>query len=140
MNPWLIKELPGQLLPKCRASYIAPWCAGARRSFPGVQYMNLTEVVTGNLAGMGCEVECALLLTQAGTAGRALLYAKCQVLQAPEWLPDGYYEATFSGHSAFLYRRAGEWGEGIPWMLAAARQPVVIRQSSPALDCLRIAS
>jgi len=101
----------------------------------------MTEVVTGALAGMGCEVDCALLVTRAAGQGQlAAVYARCAVLQAPEWLPDGYYEATFCGQSAFLHRDAGQWGEGVPWLLSASERPRLERRLSPGLECLRMAS
>lgn len=101
--------------------------------------MSMTEVVTGTLAGMSCEVECALLVTRA-TGQRTVLYARCAVLQAPEWLPDGYYEATFCGQSAFLHRLHGDWGVGVPWLLSASQQHAPQSQVSPGLECMRIAS
>jgi hypothetical protein len=70
----------------------------------------------GSLKGMGHAVECTLMVTrsemrpQTGPA-----FVRCGVLDAPACLPDGYYEAAFCGHTAFLYRANGCWNVGIPW-------------------------
>jgi hypothetical protein len=77
--------------------------------------MGTTDIVTGTLKGMGHVVECRLMVTHselASDAGPA--YVRCGVLEAPE-LPDGYYEAAFCGHTAFLHRANGFWNVGIPW-------------------------
>ena len=103
--------------------------------------MTMTEVVTGTLAGMSCEADCALLVTRAeGPGQRAAMYARCVVVQAPEWLPDGYYEAIFCGQSAFLHRRGGEWSEGVPWLLSSPERQNPKHRVSPGLECMRIAS
>jgi hypothetical protein len=75
--------------------------------------METTEVVSGTLKGMGWEVDCALLVIG---VGRRPSYTRCTILQAPEWLPDGYYEASFRGQSAFLHRGNGAWSVGVPWL------------------------
>lgn len=78
--------------------------------------MGTTLIVKGTLRGMGCEVECSLIATRSEapkTAGPT--FTKCAVLDAPNVIPDGYYEATFSGHSAFLHRTNGVWSVGVPW-------------------------
>lgn len=78
--------------------------------------MGTTEIVTGTLKGMGFNVECRLMLrpseirTDFGPA-----YARCAVLDAPLYLPDGYYEASFCAHTAFLYKASGGWTVGVPW-------------------------
>lgn len=71
---------------------------------------------------MGCEMECSLIATRTdGLKGPGATFSQCAVLDAPMWLPDGYYEATFSGQSAFLHRVNGVWGVGIPWRQRAER-------------------
>lgn len=65
---------------------------------------------------MGCEADCSLIATRAEEPTRACpAYTKCAVMNAPDDLPDGYYEVTFRGHSAFLHRTNGVWGLGVPW-------------------------
>lgn len=80
--------------------------------------MDITEVVNGTIKGMGWQAECALLLSR---CDRDLRATRCTVLHAPEWLPDGYYEATFREQSAFLHRSHGAWSVGIPWTVLPAR-------------------
>ncbi|HKF48615.1 MAG TPA: hypothetical protein VKB38_14760 [Terracidiphilus sp.] len=78
--------------------------------------MDTTLIVRGTLRGMGCQVECELH----ATVSRAVrsphpVYTRCVIVDAPGWLPDGYYEVAFHGQSAFLHREGGYWGIGIPW-------------------------
>lgn len=78
--------------------------------------MGTTEIVTASLRGAGHSVECSLMVTHCDVqrnAGPA--YARFVVLEAPALLRDGYYEAAFDGHSAFLHRANGSWSVGIPW-------------------------
>ena len=78
--------------------------------------MGTTEIVAGTLKGMGFVVECRLMVTTSGMrpeAGPA--YTRCGVLDAPSYLPDGYYEASFCAHTAFLQKADGGWNLGIPW-------------------------
>jgi hypothetical protein len=72
--------------------------------------MGITEVVSGTLRGMGCEVDCALLVSHQERRAK-----HCTVLHAPDWLPDGYYQAAFRGLTAFLRRRQGAWSTGPAW-------------------------
>jgi hypothetical protein len=85
--------------------------------------MGTTEIVMGTLKGMGQAAECRLMVTRSEMrpeTGPA--YARCEVLDAPAYLSDGYYEATFCGHTAFLHRANGCWSVGIPWREGAASQ------------------
>ena len=78
--------------------------------------MGTTEIVTGTLKGMGFFVECRLMVTQSELqtdSGPA--YVRCGVLNAPPYLPNGYYEASFCAHTAFLHKAGGGWSLGIPW-------------------------
>lgn len=78
--------------------------------------MGTTQLVTGTLKGMGFSVECRLMVrpievhTESGPA-----YVRCAVLDAPLYLPDGYYEVSFCAHSAFLHKTGGGWTIGVPW-------------------------
>jgi hypothetical protein len=80
--------------------------------------MGIREVVSGTLKGMGYKVACTLLVSRAERDARAM---RCEVLEAPEGLPDGYYEALFSDQSAFLRRDKGAWGVGIAWAAIPSR-------------------
>jgi hypothetical protein len=80
--------------------------------------MGSTEVVIGTLRGMGYEVACTLLVSRADRKARAM---RCEILDAPIELPDGYYEALFSDQSAFLRRGQGAWGVGIAWAAIPTR-------------------
>jgi hypothetical protein len=76
----------------------------------------MTELIKGILRGMGCVADCELIAT--GTDSHAKFspfYSRCAVVQAPDDLPDGYYEVTFNGHSAFLHRLNGTWSPGVAW-------------------------
>lgn len=78
--------------------------------------MGNTLIAKGKLRGMGCDAECSLIVTRVDALkGTGDTYTKCAILDAPLWLPDGYYEAVFSGQSAFLHRVNGVWSVGIPW-------------------------
>lgn len=78
--------------------------------------MGTTLIVKGTLRGMGCEVDCSLIATRGDSMqGMSAPFTKCAILDAPLWLPDGYYEATFCGQSAFLHRVNGVWSVGVPW-------------------------
>jgi hypothetical protein len=68
---------------------------------------------------MGCEAECELLVSRAEPGSRAV---RCIVSDAPASLPDGYYEATFLGQSAFLHRGDGAWSIGIAWAVIPLRK------------------
>jgi hypothetical protein len=80
--------------------------------------MGSTEVVSGTLKGMGYRVACKLLVSRAEPESRAM---RCEVLEAPAGLPDGYYEALFSDQSAFLRRGQGAWAVGIAWAAIPSR-------------------
>ncbi|HWG18966.1 MAG TPA: hypothetical protein VG225_00465 [Terracidiphilus sp.] len=70
--------------------------------------MGIAEIVKGRLKGMGYEAECTLLATRTeAQKSSGPEYSRCSVLQASSNLPDGYYEAVFCGHSAFLQRTSG---------------------------------
>jgi hypothetical protein len=86
--------------------------------------MGITEVVNGTLRGMGCEMECALLVSREERQAR-----HCTVLHAADWLPDGYYEASFLNQTAFLRRRHGAWSTGIAWAELPARNKAATRES-----------
>ncbi|HWE83368.1 MAG TPA: hypothetical protein VG267_00385 [Terracidiphilus sp.] len=87
--------------------------------------MGTTLIVKGTLRGMGCKAECSLIATRNNSLnGEAGAYTKCMVLDAPLWLPDGYYEVIFCGQSAFLHRVNRTWGVGIPWREDPARTAV----------------
>jgi len=89
--------------------------------------MGTTLLVNGTLRGMGCEAECSLIATRSDNANPAnAMFTRCAILEAPLWLPDGYYEATFIGQSAFLHRVNGVWSAGVPWRhgQALAVEPV----------------
>jgi hypothetical protein len=77
-----------------------------------------SEVVSGTLKGMGNQVACTLLVSRAERDARAM---RCEVLEAPVGMPDGYYEALFSDQSAFLRRVQGVWGVGIAWAAIPSR-------------------
>lgn len=78
--------------------------------------LGTTLIVQGKIRGMGCEVGCSLIVTRSESLnGAGGTYTKCAVLDAPLWLPDGYYEAVFCGQSAFLHRVNRTWSVGIPW-------------------------
>jgi hypothetical protein len=78
--------------------------------------MGNTLIVEGRLRGMGCEIDCLLIATRSESANAAnVMFTRCTILDAPLWLPDGYYEAVFSHQSAFLHRLNGVWSVGIPW-------------------------
>ena len=79
--------------------------------------MGITEVVPGRLRGMGWNLECALLVSRDQRGSR-----RCTVLHAPDWLPDGYYEASFRGQSAFLQRKQSAWSIGIAWAEMPSRR------------------
>lgn len=68
--------------------------------------------VTGKLRGRGYDVACTLLISRCDTGALAM---RCAILDAPDWLPDGYYEALFEDQSAFLRRCEGAWTVGIAW-------------------------
>lgn len=81
--------------------------------------MGTKLIVDGMLRGMGCQAECLLMITASDSPNTLRpIYTRCAIIDAPEWLPDGYYEVTFSGQSAFLQRTGGCWGTGIPWRQA----------------------
>lgn len=85
--------------------------------------MGTTLIVKGTLRGMGSEVECSLIATRSESmSGSSATFTKCALLDAPIWLPDGYYEATFCGQSAFLHRMNGVWSVGVPWRQTARGQ------------------
>ena len=96
--------------------------------------MEITEVVTGTLRGMGCDVDCTLLITR---PARQKMYSHCTVLQAPRWLPDGYYEATFLGQSAFLHRGNGAWSVGVPWERLPSTRKAVPEAEHPVPEWMR---
>jgi hypothetical protein len=78
--------------------------------------MGTTEIVAGALKGMGFFVECQLMVTQSDICTESgPAYVRCGVLDAPPYLPDGYYEASFCAHTAFLHKAGGGWSLGIPW-------------------------
>jgi len=82
--------------------------------------MGTTLIVQGTLRGMGYEVECSLIATRSGSPSAVTpTFSRCAILDAPLWLPDGYYEATFCGQSAFLHRVNRAWSVGVPWRGAA---------------------
>jgi hypothetical protein len=92
--------------------------------------MVLTEIVSGTLSGMGCHAGCTLLLTSGQQRPRV---KRCSVMNAPDGLPNGYYEARFSDQSAFLRRVNGIWGTGIAWASIPTRsQPQSKRAPSVA--------
>ena len=70
-----------------------------------------TQII-GKLRGRGYEVACSLLISRCDNGALAM---RCTVLDAPAWLPDGYYEALFDDQSAFLRRCQGAWSVGIAW-------------------------
>lgn len=86
--------------------------------------METTLIVNGTLRGMGFQMDCELRATvnQAFRSPQTI-YTRCAILDAPDWLPDGYYEVTFHGQSAFLHREGGYWGTGIPWPQVLAPMP-----------------
>ena len=88
--------------------------------------MNITEIVKGCLTGMGHSADVMLLATRRDPpANSGPEYYRCSVLEVSPLLPDGYYEVTFCGHSAFLQRSNGLWSVGIPWVQIppAGRRP-----------------
>lgn len=91
-------------------------------TIPGVT-MNITEIVKGNLTGMGHNSDVMLLATRHNPPKNCgPEYCRCSVLEVSPHLPDGYYEVTFCGHSAFLQHASGSWSIGIPWVdIPAAR-------------------
>ena len=81
--------------------------------------MGTTEFVTGTLKGMGFLAECRLMARRNPIqTGSGPAYVRCAVLEAPLYLPDGYYEVSFCAHTAFLHKASGGWTVGVPW-----RQP-----------------
>jgi hypothetical protein len=85
--------------------------------------MGITEIVKATLKGMGQETVCRLMATRAEVqASNGPAYTHCAVLEAPGYLPDGYYEAAFLGHSAFLHRANGCWSLGVPWRTISSSQ------------------
>ena len=64
-----------------------------------------------------------MLLTSGEQEARV---SRCSVIDAPDELPDGYYEARFSDQSAFLRRFNRAWGTGIAWVVTTSG-----RQSEP---------
>lgn len=56
--------------------------------------------------------------------GSSATYSKCAILEAPPFLPDGYYEASFCGQSAFLHRLNGSWSLGVPWPQTPVRHDI----------------
>jgi len=95
--------------------------------------MGTTLIVKGTLRGMGCEVDCSLIATRSDSMqDGSAPFTKCAILDAPLWLPDGYYEASFGDQSAFLHRVNGVWSVGVPWRHghgapAERREPAMIR-------------
>jgi len=85
--------------------------------------MGITEIVKAILKGMGQEADCRLMVTRSElhTPGGPA-YTHCAVLEAPGYLPDGYYEAAFLGHNAFLHRANGCWSLGVPWRTISSAQ------------------
>jgi hypothetical protein len=78
--------------------------------------MGTTDIVTATLKGMGFFVECRLMVMLSGMRPESgPEYVRCGVLDAPAYLPDGYYEAAFCAHTAFLHKANGGWGVGVPW-------------------------
>lgn len=85
--------------------------------------MGTTQIVTGTLKGMGHVVECRLMVTQSDThSASGSAYVRCGVLDAPAYLPDGYYEALFCHHTAFLHKANGCWNLGVPWRELSSSQ------------------
>jgi len=83
--------------------------------------------VNGKLRGRGYEVACTLLISRCESGALAM---RCNVLDAPTWLPDGYYEALFDDQSAFLRRCQGAWSLGIAWA-ASPRRAQPMREEEP---------
>ncbi|HTX76388.1 MAG TPA: hypothetical protein VMD29_09295 [Terracidiphilus sp.] len=93
--------------------------------------MGTTLIMQGTLRGMGCEVHCSLIVTRSESLnGLGGTYTKCAVLDAPVWLPDGYYEVIFCGQSAFLHRVNRIWSVGIPWRENPVRSGVAEERSA----------
>ena len=100
-----------------------------------------TDIVTATLKGMGFFVECRLMVTPSGMRPESgPEYVRCGVLDAPAYLPDGYYEAAFRAHTAFLHKINGGWNVGIPWREFApavhperSEVPSIARRESPEL-------
>jgi hypothetical protein len=85
--------------------------------------METTEIVTGTLKGMGFFVECTLMVTRSETRPEsAPAYIRCGIVDPLAFLPDGYYEAAFRAHTAFLHKANGGWHFGIPWPEFPGRQ------------------
>ncbi len=65
---------------------------------------------------MGIEADCKVVVL--GTDYQSKLQTptclQCCVFDAPN-VPDGYYEVSFADQTAFINRRNGCWGLGVPW-------------------------
>ncbi len=84
--------------------------------------------VIGKLRGRGYEVACTLLVSRCEGGALAM---RCSIQDAPDWLPDGYYEALFSDQSAFLRRCQGSWSTGIAWAAVPPRNQPGRREEEP---------
>jgi hypothetical protein len=85
--------------------------------------MGITEIIKATLKGMGQETACKLMVTRADVhSPNGPAFTHCAVLEAPTCLTDGYYEAEFLGHSAFLHRANGCWSLGVPWRTISPSQ------------------
>jgi hypothetical protein len=103
--------------------------------------MGTTEIITATLRGMGHSVECRVMVTRSDMQREsAPAYVRCGMLDAPADLPDGYYEAVFCGHTAFMHRANGCWSVGIPWRQFAARDGAGAGQSAEPSPRGQIAS
>lgn len=97
--------------------------------------MGITEIVKATLKGMGQETVCRLMVTRADVhAPNGPEYTHCAMLEEPNCLPDGYYEAAFLGHSAFLHRANGCWSLGVPWRTISAPPRPAPRPPATALS------
>jgi hypothetical protein len=72
-----------------------------------------TVLLEGNIKGMGYESSCLLQVDMVTLPSLNVWeYVMCNVLQAPQELPDGSYEARFEGRVMQLKKLNGEWLEG----------------------------
>jgi hypothetical protein len=75
--------------------------------------MREAVIMSGQLSGMGREVSCTVSAIKVSLPQLAISeFVKCDILLAPQDLPDGSYKVTFEGRTMRIKKLDGDWLDG----------------------------